>query len=56
MRVRHIFKMEKLEYEWLSSTSVRKVMFPKEIHEEFMETLGKASLSYSTVKKIGNRV
>jgi hypothetical protein len=27
-------------------------MSPKEINENFMDTLGKESLSYSTVKKI----
>ena len=31
-------------------------MPPKEIHDDFMETLGKESASYSTVKKKGNRV
>ena len=29
----------------------KKGMFPKEIPEDFMETLGKESPSYSTVKK-----
>ena len=36
--------------ELLSSTSVRKECLPKEIHEDFRETLGKES-PYSTVKK-----
>jgi hypothetical protein len=28
-------------------------MSPKEIHENFMDKLGKESLSYRTVKKMG---
>ena len=43
-----IFKSERL-----SSTSVRKECLTKEIHEDFIETLGKGKESspYSTVKK-----
>ena len=41
--------MEKLEAERLSIC--KKGMPPKEIHEDFMETLGKEFHSYSTVKK-----
>ena len=39
--------MEKLEIKYLC----KKGITPKEIHEDFMETLGKESPFYSTVKK-----
>ena len=42
--MQHICKTEKSQ--WLSSTSVS-----KEIHEDFMETIGKESPSYNTVYK-----
>ena len=43
--------MEKLEIGTVIKYFCKKVMPPKEIHEDFMETLGKESPSYSTVKK-----
>ena len=46
-----ICKMEKLEIRTVIKYFCKKVMPPKEIHEDFMETLGKESPSYSTVKK-----
>ena len=48
--MRHICKMEKLEIRAVIKYFCKKGMPPKEIHEDFMETLGKESLSYSTVK------
>ena len=50
-RVRHIYKMENLEIRAIIKYFCKKGMPPKEIHEDFMETLGKESPSYSTVKK-----
>ena len=50
-RVRHTCKMEKLEIRAVIKYFCKKGMPPKEIHEYFMETLGKGSLFYSTVKK-----
>ena len=50
-RVRHICKMENLEIRAVIKYFCKKGMPPKEIHEDFMETPGKASLSDSTVKK-----
>ena len=47
----HICKMEKLKIKVVIKYFFKKGMPPKEIHEDFMETLGKVSLSYSTVKK-----
>ena len=49
--MRHICKMEKLEMRAVIKYFCKKGMPPKEIHEGFMETLGKESPSYSTVKK-----
>ena len=49
--MRHICKMEKLEIRAVSKYFCKKGMPPKEIHEYFMETLGKESASYITVKK-----
>ena len=43
--------MEKLEIRAVIKYFCKKGMLPKEIHEDFMETLGKESPSYSTVKK-----
>ena len=45
IRVRHIYKMEKLDI-----TAVIKYFASKEIHEDLLETLGKEPPSYSTVK------
>ena len=47
--VRHICKMEKFEIRAVIKYFCKK-MPPKEIHEDFMENLGKESPSYSTVK------
>ena len=44
-------KMEKVEVRAVIKYLCKKGMSPKEIHEDFMETLGKESPSYSTVKK-----
>ena len=43
--------MEKVEVRAVIKYLCKKGMSPKEIHEDFMETLGKESPSYSTVKK-----
>ena len=51
-RVRHICKMEKLEIRAVIKYLCKKGIPPKEIHEDFLETLGKESPSYSTVKKM----
>ena len=51
MRVRHICKMEKLEIRAVIKYFCKKGMPPKELNEYFMETLGKQSPSYNTVKK-----
>ena len=48
--MRHICKFEKLEIRVVIKYFRKKGMPPKEIHEYFMETLGKES-TYSTVKK-----
>ena len=48
--MRHICAMEKLEIREVIKYFCKKVMPLKEIHEDFMETLGKKSPSYSTVK------
>ena len=53
--MRHICKMEKLEIREEIRAVIKyfckKGMPPKEIHEDFMETRGKDSPSYSTEKK-----
>ena len=49
--MRYICKMEKLEIRAVIKYFCKKGMTPKEIHEDFMETLEKGSPSYSTVKK-----
>ena len=46
--MRHIFKMGKLEIRAVIKYFCKKGMSPKEIHEDFMETIGKESLSYSS--------
>ena len=43
--------MEKFEFRVVIKYFCKKGMPPKETHEDFMKTLGKESLSYSTVKK-----
>ena len=53
--MRHICKMEKVEIRAVIKYLYKKGMPPKESHEDFMETLGKESPSYSTVKKKDNR-
>ena len=47
----HICKMEKLEIKTAIKYLCKKGMPPKEIHEDFIETLWKESPCYSTVKK-----
>ena len=49
--MRHICKVEKLEIRAVIKHFCKKGMPPKEIHEDFMDTLGKEYPSYSTVKK-----
>ena len=49
--MRHICKMDKFEIRVAIKYFYKKGMLPKEIHEDFMETLGKESPSYNTVKK-----
>ena len=51
IRVRHICKMEKLEIRLVIKYFCTKGMPSKEIHEDYMETLGKKSPSYSRMKK-----
>ena len=46
-----IDKMEKVKVRAVLKYLCTKGMSPKEIHEDFMETLGKESPSYSTMKK-----
>ena len=53
--MRHICKMEKLEIRAVIKYLCKKGMPPKEIHENFMQSLGKRSPSYSTVKKNGQQ-
>ena len=43
--------MEKLEIRVVIKYFCKKGLYSKEIHEDFVETLGKESPSYSTVKK-----
>ena len=47
----HIWKMEKLEIRAVIKYFSKKGMPPKEIHEDFMETLGKESPSYKYSEK-----
>ena len=49
--MQHICKIEKLEIRAVIKYFCKKGMSPKEIYEDFMETLGKESPSYSIVKK-----
>ena len=49
--MRHIYKIEKLEIRAVIKYFSKKGTLSKEIHEDFMEPLGKESPSYSTVKK-----
>ena len=49
--MRYICNMEKLEIRAVIKYFCKKRMPPKEIREDFMETLGKESPSHSTVKK-----
>ena len=49
--MRRICKTEKLEIRAVIKYFCKKGMPPNEIHEDFMETLGKEPPSYSTVKK-----
>ena len=53
--MRHIRKIEKLEIRVVNAYFCKKGMSLKEIHEDFKETLGKKSPSYSTVQKEGER-
>ena len=47
-------KMEKFEIRAVIKYFCKKEMPPKETNEDFKETLGKESPSYSTVKKMGS--
>ena len=49
--MRQTYKMEKVEVRAVIKYLCNKGMTPKEIHEDFMETLRKGFPSYSTVKK-----
>ena len=49
--MRHICKIEKLEFRAVIKYFCTKGMLPKEIHKYFMETPWKESPSYSTVEK-----
>ena len=49
--MRHICKIEKLEIRAVIKYFCKKGMPLKGINEDFMETLGQESSSYSTVKK-----
>ena len=53
--MRHICKMEILETRAVITYICETVMFPKEINEDFMGTLGKEYPFYSTVKKNGQQ-
>ena len=53
--MRRICKMEKLEIRAVIKYLCKKGMPPKDIHEDFMVTLGKEYPSYST-EKMGSRV
>jgi hypothetical protein len=44
--------MEKVEIRAIIKYLCQKGMSPKEIHEDFMDTLGKESPSYSTLSKV----
>ena len=49
--MRHICKMDKLEIRAVTKYLCKRLMTSKEIYVDFMETLGKESPSYSTVKQ-----
>ena len=49
--MRQTCKMEKVEVRAVIKYLCKKGMTPKEIHEDFMKTLGNESPSYSTMKK-----
>ena len=49
--VRHICKLETLEIRAVIKYFCKKEMPPKEIHEDFMETIVTESPPFSTVKK-----
>ena len=49
--MRHIYKTQKLVIRVAIKFFCKKGMSPKEIHEYFLETIGKFSPSYSIVKK-----
>ena len=50
--MQHICKMEKLEIRVVTKYFCKKGMSPKEIHEDFMETLGKEFPSYNSEKRV----
>ena len=54
--MRHICKMEKLEIRAVIKYFCKKGMPLKGINEDFMETLGQESPSYSTLKKMSSIV
>ena len=54
--MRQICKMEKVEVRVVIKYLWKKRMPPKEIHEDFMKTVGIESPSNSTVKKTGCRI
>ena len=54
--MRHICKMEKLEIRAVIKYFCKKGMPLKGINEDFMETLGQESPSYSTVNKMSSIV
>ena len=49
-------KMEKVEVRVVKKYLCKKGMSPKEIHEDFTETLGKESPSYSMMKKWASKI
>ena len=49
--MRQTCKMEKVEVRAVIKYPCKKGMTPKEIHEDFMKTIGNESPSYSTVKQ-----
>ena len=53
--MRHICKIDKLEIRAVIKYFYKKGMPPREIHEYFMETLGKEPPSYNAMKKMGIR-
>ena len=53
--MQYICQMDKLEIRAVIKYFCKKGMPPKEAHEDVMETLGKESATYSTVKKNGQQ-